>query len=29
MFVAGCVCTLIALVVWAIFYDNGGSDGYA
>lgn len=29
MFVSGCVCILIALVVWAIFFDNGGDDsGY-
>lgn len=26
MFVSGCVCVLIALVVWAIFFDNGGDD---
>lgn len=26
MFVSGCVCVLIALVVWAIFFNNSGDD---
>lgn len=29
MFVAGCLCILLAFVIWVTFFDNGGGgDGY-